>query len=157
MTKIFKKLISVILVAVIIVSAFSFCSSALSSAEESSGIYSVSIQNSIELKYRSTAQLNVDVDCSDGTEYTVSWTSSDLKLVSVDENGVIRSEKHSLWAMQPVSVGGMFEFRFAPYTRAEIICTVTDMYGYSVDLVCNVTVKCSFAQRLLKFISFGAY
>ena len=95
-------------------------------------VNSVSI-NDITLNYKASAKITPNIDADDGAEYTVSYSSSNAN-VSVDENG---------------NIYGAYK------GSATITCTVTDSNGNTVTDTCNVTVKYSFIQWIIKIILFG--
>ncbi len=102
-------------------------------SEASMGIKSVSVSD-ITMNYKKSANINPKIDVEAGTKYSVSYTSSNEKVARVDDNGNVYGAKRG---------------------SATITCTVTDSNGNSVSDTCNVTVKYSFGQWLIKILLFG--
>ena len=86
------------------------------------------------INYKCSAKINPKIDVEAGTEYSVSYTSSNPKVATVDENGKVYGAKKG---------------------SATITCTVTDSNGNTVQDTCKVTVKYSFGQWLIKILLFG--
>lgn len=87
-----------------------------------------------EINYKSTARLNVGIYADEGAKYTVSYSSSAPKTISVDDNGNIHALARG---------------------NAEITCTVTDSYGNTVSDTCMVKSNYTFGQWLIKILLFG--
>ena len=102
-------------------------------SDSPTGVKSVSISD-ITLNYKKSAKINPKIDAEKGTEYSVSYTSSNPKVATVDENGKVYGAKKG---------------------SATITCTVTDSNGNTVSDTCKVTVKYSFGQWLIKILLFG--
>ncbi len=86
-----------------------------------------------ELFYKDSDMITVGITGS-SIDCEISFSSSNPKAVKVDENGNIYAAKRG---------------------SATITCTVTDSNGNSVSDTCNVTVKYSFGQWLIKILLFG--
>ena len=86
-----------------------------------------------ELHYKDRDMLTVGITGS-SIDCEVSFSSSNPKAVKVDENGNIYAAKRG---------------------SATITCTVTDEFGNTVSDSCNVNVKYSFGQWLIKILLFG--
>ncbi len=87
-------------------------------------------QELLELTYKSTASFDV----IKGTGFKVTCTSSNPKVVTVDENGNITTQGRG---------------------SATITCTVTDEYGNTVSDTCEVTVKFTFWQWIIYILFLG--
>ncbi len=96
-------------------------------------VKSVSIGD-ITMNYKKTAKINPTIAADEGAEYTVKYSSSNASVARVDENGNVYGAKRG---------------------SATITCTVTDSNGNTVQDTCNVTVKYSFGQWLIKILLFG--
>ncbi len=84
--------------------------------------------------YKASTTIVPVINADNGVEYTVTYSSSNPSVATVDENGnVYASGKGS----------------------AEITCTVTDQYGNVVTDTCDVEVKYSFGQWLIVILLFG--
>lgn len=88
----------------------------------------------VKMNYKQTVKLNTVVDADDGTLYTVTYTTSDPNIVSVDVDGNVTALKRG---------------------NAIVTCTVTDIYGNQKQDTCLVTVKYSPWQWLIKILLFG--
>ena len=102
-------------------------------SDSPTGVNSVSISD-ITLNYKKSAKINPKIDAEKGTEYSVSYTSSNPKVATVDDNGTVYGAKK----------GG-----------ATITCTVTDSNGNTVSDTCKVTVKYTWWQWIIKIVLFG--
>ncbi len=88
----------------------------------------------ISMNYKASTTIVPVINADNGVEYTVTYSSSDPSVATVDENGnVYASGKGS----------------------AEITCTVTDQYGNVVTDTCDVNVSYSFGQWLIIILLFG--
>ncbi len=87
---------------------------------------------SMELRYKDSEMITVGI--SGCTDCEVSFTSSDPKVVKVDKNGNIYAAKRG---------------------SATITCTVTDSDGNVESNTCDVKVKYTFGQWLIKILLFG--
>lgn len=96
-------------------------------------INSVNIDD-VSLNYKKSTTINPQIDADDGVECTVTYTSSDPKIATVDENG-------------KVTANGKGE--------ATITCTVTDQYGNVVSDTCNVKVDYTWWQWIIRIVLFG--
>ncbi len=96
-------------------------------------VKSVSIGD-ITMNYKKTAKINPTIAADEGAEYTVKYSSSNASVARVDDNGNVYGAKRG---------------------SATITCTVTDSNGNTVSDTCNVTVKYSFGQWLIKILLFG--
>ena len=88
----------------------------------------------IELKYKKSAKITPNINADEGANYTVSYSSSNEKVATVDQNGKVYGAKRG---------------------DAKITCTVMDENGNTVSDTCNVKVKYSFGQWLIKILLFG--
>ena len=96
-------------------------------------VYSVSIDD-LDLKYKSLAKIVPDINADNGTDYTVSYSSSNNNILSVDQKGNVYGAKCG---------------------NATIVCTVKDSNGKTISDNCNVNVNYSFGQWLIKILLFG--
>ena len=96
-------------------------------------VYSVNIDD-VSLNYKKSTTLNPTIDIDDGVEYTVTYTSSDPKVATVDENGNVYGAKKG---------------------STEIIVTVTDEYGNTVSDTCKVNVTYAWWQWIIVIVLFG--
>ena len=96
-------------------------------------INSVSLAD-LTLNYKKSANLSPEISADEGAKYTVKYESSNPKVAAVDKNGKVTALKKG---------------------SAKITCTVTDSNGNTVSDTCNVTVKYSFGQWLIKILLFG--
>ena len=96
-------------------------------------VHSVAI-NDLELNYKQTGSLNPVIKADSGTSYTVSYTSSNSDIASVDNNGNVYAAKRG---------------------SAKITVTVTDSYGNSVTDDCIVNVDYSGLQWFIIIVLFG--
>ncbi len=96
-------------------------------------VHSVAI-NDLELNYKQTGSLNPVIKADSGTSYTVSYTSSNSDIASVDNNGNVYAAKRG---------------------SAKITVTVTDSYGNSVTDDCIVNVDYSGSQWFIIIVLFG--
>lgn len=96
-------------------------------------VNSVNIDD-VSLNYKKSTTINPQIDADDGVECTVTYTSSDPKVATVDENG-------------KVTANGKGE--------ATITCTVTDQYGNVVSDTCNVKVDYTWWQWIIRIVLFG--
>lgn len=88
----------------------------------------------ISINYKKSITINPTIEADNGAKYTISYTSSNPKIVTVNEDGKIYAAKKG---------------------SATITCTVTDQLGNISTDTCTVTVKYTFAQWLIKIILFG--
>ena len=86
------------------------------------------------MNYKKSANLSPEIFADEGAKYTVKYESSNPKVAAVDKNGKVTALKKG---------------------SAKITCTVTDSNGNTVSDTCNVTVKYSFGQWLIKILLFG--
>ena len=94
---------------------------------------SVSVDESITLNARKSADLNVIVEDSD-VVYTLSYTSSDAKIASVDDNGKVTARHRG---------------------TATITVTAMDENGNTVSADCAVKVKYTWWQWIIVVLFFG--
>lgn len=87
-----------------------------------------------ELHYKDSEMITVGI--SGCTDCEISFTSSNPKVVKVDENGNIYAAKRG---------------------TATITCTVTDSNGNTVSDTCKVTVKYTWWQWIIKIVFFGGW
>lgn len=78
--------------------------------------------------YKKNAKIEPKITADEGAEYTVSYKSSNEKVLTVDENGNIKALRKG---------------------TAEVTVTVTDSNGHSVSDTCKITVKYTFWQWVL--------
>ena len=97
-------------------------------------VKSVKIDDNAEINYKSSYKISSEITAESGAEYTAEWQSSNPKVASVDKDGKVTALKKG---------------------TAKITCTVTDSYGNTVSDTCDVTVKYSFGQWLIKILLFG--
>ncbi|MDY6061204.1 MAG: DUF6273 domain-containing protein [Oscillospiraceae bacterium] len=103
-------------------------------SESKPKVQGVSVGSDIKINYKKSETINYSVTADKGSKYSVSFTSSNPKVVTVDENGKVYAAKKG---------------------SATITCTVTDSNGNTVQDTCKVTVKYSFGQWLIKILLFG--
>lgn len=96
-------------------------------------VNSVSVSN-VSLDYKSSTTLNPQISIDVGVKYTVSYSSSNPSVASVDANGKITTKDTG---------------------SATITVTVTDEYGNTVSDTCNVEVKYKWWQWILVIVLFG--
>lgn len=96
-------------------------------------IYSVDVSD-ITMNYKKSTTITPSITADDGAKYTVTYSSSNAKVATVDQNGKVYAAKKG---------------------SATITCTVTDSNGNTVQDTCKVTVKYSFGQWLIKILLFG--
>lgn len=96
-------------------------------------VHSVSIDN-ISINYKDSATIIPTINADEGVKYTVSYSSSNDSVVSVDQNGKITTRDTG---------------------SATITVTVTDEYGNTVSDTCNVEVKYNWWQWILVIVLFG--
>lgn len=97
-------------------------------------VKSVKIDDNAEINYKSSYKISSEITAESGAEYTAEWQSSNPKVASVDKDGKVTALKKG---------------------TAKITCTVKDSYGNTVSDTCDVTVKYSFGQWLIKILLFG--
>ncbi len=88
----------------------------------------------ISMNYKDSATITPNISYDEGIKYTVTYSSSDTDVATVDENGNIYATGKG---------------------DATITCTVTDEYGNVVTDTCEVEVKYTFGQWLIIIILFG--
>ena len=96
-------------------------------------VNSVSVSN-VSLDYKSSTTLNPQISADAGVKYTVSYSSSNPSVASVDANGKITTKDTG---------------------SATITVTVTDEFGNTVSDTCNVEVKYNWWQWILVIVLFG--
>ena len=96
-------------------------------------VNSVSVSN-VSLDYKSSTTLNPQISIDAGVKYTVSYSSSNPSVASVDANGKINTKDTG---------------------SATITVTVTDEFGNTVSDTCNVEVKYNWWQWILVIVLFG--
>lgn len=99
---------------------------------------SVSIGD-FSLGYKSSTTIKPEINAEDESSYTVSYTSSNPSVATVDNNGKVTSVKQ--FGLNRGS--------------ATITVTVTDNDGNSISDTCNVTVEYAWWQWLIKIVLFG--
>ena len=90
--------------------------------------------NVFKVKYKETAKFKPQIAMVDNEAYTVTYTSSDTSVATVDKDGNITT----------VHKG-----------TADITCTVTDASGNVTTETCTVNVKFSFGQWLIWIFLLG--
>lgn len=96
-------------------------------------VNSVSIDN-LSMQYKTSATFAPVIVADNGVEYSVTYSSSDPSVASVDENGIVTA----------LGTGS-----------AEITCTVTDEYGNVVTDTATVEVKYVWWQWIIVILLFG--
>lgn len=96
-------------------------------------VKSVSVSD-ITMNYKKSTTITPSITADDGAKYTVTYSSSNAKVATVDQNGKVYAAKKG---------------------STTITCTVTDSNGNTVQDTCKVTVKYSFGQWLIKILLFG--
>ena len=96
-------------------------------------VYSVSIDD-IKLNYKKTTTLNPQIEADEGARYVVTYSSSNPKVATVDENGKVYGAKKG---------------------STEITVTVTDEYGNTVSDTCKVNVTYAWWQWIIVIVLFG--
>ena len=97
-------------------------------------VYGVTLQDSISVDYKGTAKIIPTIDKDRNAKYSVKWESSNISVVSVDNDGNIHGLKKG---------------------SAKVTCTVTDSYGNTYSDSCNVNVKYSGVQWVIIIVLFG--
>ena len=100
---------------------------------EKGNVQTVSIGD-MEIQYKKTASFNPVIRTEGEVGYTVTYTSSNPKVVTVDPNGNMKTVRKG---------------------TATITCTVTDENGNSVQDTCTVKVKFVWWQWILWILLFG--
>ncbi len=100
---------------------------------DSGKVNSVSIGD-ISMNYKDSTTVTPNISADEGVEYTVTYSSSEPSVATVDENGNVYASGKG---------------------DATITCTVTDEYGNVVTDTCDVEVKYSFGQWLIIILLFG--
>ena len=103
--------------------------------QEKPKVNSVKIDD-ISLNYKKSKTINPQIDADEGAKYTVTYSSSNNKVATVDENGKVTATKRGSGS-------------------ATITCTVTDEYGNTATDTCTVKVSLNFGQILLVYVLFG--
>lgn len=88
----------------------------------------------MEVNYKKTAKMPLNVINPSGSDYSVSYSSGNTNIATVDQNGNVRGAKRG---------------------STSVTATVKDSNGFTVSTSCNVTVKYSFGQWLIKIFLFG--
>lgn len=88
----------------------------------------------ITINYKKSTTITPDITADFDAEYTIEYETPNLKVATVDENGNVYAAKRG---------------------EATITCTVTDSNSNTVSDTCNVNVKHSFGQWLIKILLFG--
>lgn len=101
--------------------------------EEKGKVNSVSI-NDISMSYKDSATVTPSINADSGVKYTVSYSSSDTDVVSVDSNGRLTTNGTG---------------------SATITVTVTDEYGNAVTDTCKVEVSYKWWQWIIVIVLFG--
>ena len=102
------------------------------------GVTGVSIGD-VSLNYKATTTITPKITADEGASYTVTYTSSNPSVATVDNNGKVTSVKQS-----GLNRGSTV-----------ITCTVTDSYGNTVSDTCTVTVNFTWWQWIIKIVLFG--
>lgn len=96
-------------------------------------VHSVSIDD-ISMSYKNSATITPNVDVDSNVDYTVTYSSSNNAVASVDENGKITTNGTC---------------------SATITVTVTDEYGNTVTDTCEVNVSYQWWQWIIVIVLFG--
>ena len=88
------------------------------------------------MKHKKKVKIEPKITADEGAEYTVKYESSNKKVLTVDEDGNIKT----------VSRG-----------TATVIVTVTDSNGHSVSDTCKITVKYTFWQWIIHWLFRGTF
>ncbi len=88
----------------------------------------------ISMNYKKSTTINPRIEADSGVNYEVTYTTSNPKVATVDENGNVYASGKG---------------------NATITCTVTDQYGNVVTDTSNVNVGYSFGQWLIWILLFG--
>lgn len=100
---------------------------------KSGKVHSVSIDD-ISMSYKDSATIIPSINIESGVNYTVTYSSSNTDVVSVDSNGNITTNDKG---------------------SATITVTVTDEYGNTVSDTCEVNVKYKWWQWIIVIVLFG--
>lgn len=98
-----------------------------------SKVNSVAVDD-LSLNYKKSVKITPTINADNGVNYTVSYSSSNENVATVDQNGNIYGAKKG---------------------EATITCTVTDEKGNTVSDTCNVTVNYSALQWFIIIVLFG--
>lgn len=147
MKKTFKKTVSVFLALIVLIFSFSAFASAQKLTDE---VYGIDVNDQLTLRYLGSEKLDVSVFMGEDAEYTVEFTSSNPKIVSVDEDGIVKSNKSLLLGIAG-DPSGLGMHRVID-NRAIITCTVTDSHGNTFEDECFVTVKPTIFHYIVFFI-----
>lgn len=96
-------------------------------------VHSVSVSG-VSLDYKSTGTIATAINADTGAKYTVTYSSSNSTVASVDANGKVTAGKTG---------------------NATITCTVTDEYGNVVTDTCEVKVSYNWWQWIIVIVLFG--
>ncbi len=96
-------------------------------------VHSVSVSG-VSLDYKSTGTIATAINADTGAKYTVTYSSSNSTVASVDVNGKVTAGKTG---------------------NATITCTVTDEYGNVVTDTCEVKVSYNWWQWIIVIVLFG--
>ena len=96
-------------------------------------VRSVSVDDTT-VNWKSSITLKPNIDADDGVKTTVTYSSSDPSVATVNDKGEVYGAKRG---------------------SATITCTVTDEAGNTVRDTCKVTVKYNFLQWLIKIFLLG--
>lgn len=102
------------------------------------GVTGVSIGD-VSLDYKSSATIKPTITADEGASFTVTYTSSNPSVATVENNGKVTSVKQS-----GLNRGSTV-----------ITCTVTDSNGNTVTDTCTVTVNFTWWQWIIKIVLFG--
>lgn len=94
----------------------------------------VEIPDSISMNYKDSTTITPTINADEVLKYTVSYSSSNDSVVSVDQNGNIATRDKG---------------------SATITVTVTDEYGNTVSDTCDVEVKYTWWQWIIVIVLFG--
>lgn len=100
---------------------------------KSGKVHSVSIDD-ISMSYKDSATVAPSINVDSGVNYTVTYSSSNTDVVSVDSNGRLTTNDKG---------------------SATITVTVTDEYGNTVSDTCEVNVKYKWWQWIIVIVLFG--
>ena len=85
----------------------------------------------ITMKHKKKVKIEPKITADEGAEYTVKYESSNVKVLTVDEDGNINTVRRG---------------------TATVTVTVTDSNGHSVSDTCEITVKYTFWQWIIQII-----
>lgn len=96
-------------------------------------VHSVAISD-VSLDYKGSTTITPSITVDSGVKYSVTYSSSNSSVASVDANGKVSTGKTG---------------------SATIIVTVTDEYGNTVTDTCEVNVSYNWCQWIIVIVLFG--